>query len=327
MTDTIRIALLDDFQGVAMTSAPWDSLPSCCRVEAFRDHLEDEDALVNRLKDFDVVMALRERTAYPRSLLERLPKLKLISTAGKRNASIDMEAATDLGILVCGTSGSKSPTAEITWGLILSVVRNIPREYLRVLDGKWQRTVGMGLEGKTLGLLGLGEIGSMVAEVGRAFRMRTIAWSQNLTAERASKLGSQRVDKDDLFKQADVLAIHLVLSDRTRGLVGRRELQLMKPTAYLVNTSRGPIVDEDALLWALKNKIIAGAGLDVYNREPLPPHHPLTGFENVVLTPHLGYASREVLQMFYRDTLENIRGFLDGSPTRVLNPDVLKKKR
>jgi len=256
MIDTIRIALLDDYQGVAMTCAPWDTLPSHCQTVAFRDHLEDENALVSRLEDFDIIMAMRERTPFPRSLLEKLPRLKLIATAGMRNASIDIDAATDLEILVCGTSGLKSTTSELTWGLILAVVRNIPREHLGTTAGKWQQTLGIGLEGKTLGILGLGFIGGKVAEVGRAFHMQPIAWSQNLTEERASESGARLVKKEELFKQSDILTIHLVLSERTRGLIGRDELQMMRPSAYLVNTSRGPLVDEEAMIRALKNKVI-----------------------------------------------------------------------
>lgn len=325
MIDEVRIALLDDYQGVAMTCAPWDSLPSHCQTVTFRDYLEDENALMSRLEEFDIIMAMRERTPFPRSLLEKLPRLKLIATAGMRNASIDIEAATDLGILVCGTSGLKSTTAELTWGLILAVVRNIPREHLATTTGKWQQTIGMGLEGKTLGILGLGSIGCMVAEVGRAFHMQLIAWSQNLTEERASEAGARLVKKEELFKQADILTIHLVLSDRTRGLIGRNELQMMRPTAYLINASRGPLVDEEALIRALKNKVIAGAGLDVFDREPLPQDHPFLDLENVVLTPHLGYVTREVFHFFYGESQENIQNFLDGSPTRMLNPEVLKK--
>ncbi|MBW2146154.1 MAG: D-2-hydroxyacid dehydrogenase family protein [Deltaproteobacteria bacterium] len=323
----IRIALLDDYQGAAMKSAPWDNLPDNCVLEVFRDHLKDQDAVALRIKDFEVVMALRERTPFPRSLLKKLPNLKLLATAGMRNASIDLKAATELGILVCGTSSYKSSTVELAWGLILAVTRNIPREHYGTVAGKWQQTLGVGLEGKTLGILGLGHIGGKVAEVARAFRMRIIAWSQNLKEERASECGAQRVEKEELFKQADILTIHTVLSDRTRGLISHKELRMMKPTAYLINTSRGPIVDEKALIKALRSKVIAGAGLDVFDEEPLPKNHALFGQENVILTPHLGYVTEEVYRIFYGETLENIINFLKGEPQRVLNPEVLQKLR
>lgn len=327
MGNIIRIALLDDYQGVAMKSAPWGSLPANCILEIFRDHLKDQEAVARRLKDFEVVMALRERTPFPRSLLEKLPGLKLLATAGMRNASIDLRAATELGILVCGTNSHKSSTVELTWALIHAVTRNIPRENYATIAGKWQQTLGVGLEGKTLGILGLGSIGSRVAEVGRAFHMRVIAWSQNLTKERAAECGAQRVEKEELLKQADILTIHLVLSDRTRGLIGHGELQMMKPTAYLINTSRGPIVEEKALIEALRSKVIAGAALDVFNEEPLPENHPMFSLDNVVLTPHLGYVTEEVYRIFYGETLENILSFLKGAPERVLNPEVLTKLR
>jgi phosphoglycerate dehydrogenase-like enzyme len=323
----IRIALLDDYQGVALNFASWDKLPSNCHVEAFRDHLRDEDRIALRLRDFHVVMALRERTAFPRSLLKKLPDLKLLVTAGKRNAWIDLEAATELGILVCGTESGKSSTMELTWGLILAVTRNIPLEDYATRTGKWQQTVGTGLRGKTLGVMGLGEIGAKVVEVGEVFGMNAIAWSQNLTKQRAAECGARLVTKDELFKQSDILTIHVVLSERTRGLVTWDELKLMKPTAYLINTSRGPIVDEHALIKALREKIIAAAALDVFDEEPLPQNHPLLSLKNIVLTPHLGYVTREVYRMYYGETLENILGYLKGSPQRVLNPQVLQNLR
>jgi phosphoglycerate dehydrogenase-like enzyme len=324
----VRVALLDDYQGVALECADWDSLPDGTVAQSFRDHLTDEAAIAARLQPFDVVMALRERTAFRRSLLERLPKLKLIATAGMRNAAIDVAAATELGILVCGTSGSSRATMELTWGLILSLLRNIPREDRATRDGHWQETVGIGLDGKTLGIVGLGNIGGQVAEVGRAFHMRLITWSTNLTDERASSCGAERVSRDALLAQADIVTIHQQLSDRTRGLIGIRELGLMKPSAYLVNTSRGPIVDEAALVATLEAGAIAGAALDVYDQEPLPPDHPFLRLDNLVLTPHLGYVTRETYAgAFYPQTLENIHAFMAGAPQRVLNPDVLPKRR
>ena len=327
----LHVALLDDYQGVALQSADWLRLPARTAVEVFRDHLADQAALVQRLQRFDVVMALRERTPFPRSVLERLPKLKLLCTAGMRNAAIDLAAATDLGILVCGTEGgpvgSARATMELTWALILALVRHLPQEDRATREGHWQETVGIGLEGKTLGLAGLGNIGGQVAEVARAFRMELIAWSQNLTEERAMACGARRVSRDELFARAEIVSVHLVLSSRTAGLIGPSELARMKPTAYLVNTSRGPIVTEDALLDALRRRSIAGAGLDVFDQEPLPPQHPFLTLPNVVLTPHLGYVTAETYRGFYGQTLENIEHFLAAAPGRVLNPDVLPTRR
>jgi phosphoglycerate dehydrogenase-like enzyme len=323
----LRVALLDDYQRVALQSAGWQSLSADVAVEAFGDHLTDEDALAARLAPFDVVMALRERTPCPRSLLERLPNLKLLTTAGMRNAAIDIAAATELGILVCGTAGSSRATMELTWGLILALLRRIPHEDRAVRDGHWQETVGIGLEGKVLGIVGLGNIGGQVAEVARVFRMRVLAWSQNLTEERAAACGAERVVKEELLARADVVTVHLQLSPRTSGLIGAGELACMQGTAYLVNTSRGPIVDERALVDALQRGTIAGAGLDVFDQEPLSPHHPLLALPNVVLTPHLGYVTAETYRVFYGQTIENIRDFLAGTPQRVLNPDVLPVRR
>jgi phosphoglycerate dehydrogenase-like enzyme len=315
-----RVALLDDYQDVALQMADWQSLPPNVEVQAFRDHLSDENALVERLQEMNVIMAMRERTPFQRSLLERLPNLNLLITAGMRNASIDLQAASDCAVLVCGTEGLGYPTAELTWGLILSLMRRIPREDQATRHGQWQVTTGLGLQGKTLGLMGLGRLGSQVAEVGKAFKMNVIAWSQNLTAERAAASGATLVSKDELMAQSDVLSVHLVLSDRSRGLIGARELGLMKPTAYLVNTSRGPIVNEPALIQALENGTIAGAGLDVFDVEPLPLDHPLRRLDNIVITPHLGYVTDETYRIFYGDALEDIQAFLKGEPIRVLNP-------
>ncbi len=323
----IRLALLDDYQRVAMQSADWDSLSPDCSVTVFHDHLTDETELAGRLHDFEAVMALRERTPFPRSLLERLPNLKLIASAGMRNAAIDLEAATELGIVVCGTGGSSRATMELTWGLILGLIRQIPLEHHATRAGNWQRTVGVGLEGKTIGLIGLGNIGSQMAEVARAFHMNIIAWSQNLTQQHAEANGATQVSKDDLLAQSDIVTIHTRLSDRTRGLLGARELALMKPTAYLINTSRGPIVEEAALLNALRSGTIAGAGLDVFDEEPLPGDHPLLSLDNVLLTPHLGYVTQETYLNFYGQTLENVRSFIAGNPQRVMNPDVLPNRR
>ena len=323
----LKLALLDDYQGVALQLADWDSLAAQCTVTAFRDHLTDEGEIAERLMEFDAVMALRERTPFPRSLLERLPNLKLIASAGMRNAAIDLDAATELGIVVCGTGGSSRATMELTWCLILGLLRRLPLEHDSTRAGDWQRSIGIGLEGKTLGLIGLGNIGSQMAEVARAFHMNILAWSQNLTTERAEANGATLVSKDELLRQSDIVSIHTRLSDRTVGLLGASELALMKRSAYLVNTSRGPIVDEDALLNVLLSGSIAGAGLDVFDEEPLPDDHPLLSLDNVLLTPHLGYVTRETYVNFYGQTLENVRSFIDGMPQRVMNPDVLANPR
>ena len=313
-----RVALLDDYQNVALSMADWGSLPPDVTVTAFTDHLSGPAEVARRLSGFDVVVAMRERTPFRRALLEALPDLRLLVTTGMRNASVDVEAAAGLGITVCGTRGLGYPTAELTWGLILSLARQIPREDRATRQGSWQVTMGAGLNGKVLGLLGLGHLGSQVAAIGRAFGMSLLAWSQNLTRERAEELGATLVSKDELLARADVVTIHLVLSARTRGLVGARELGLMKPTAYLVNTSRGPIVDEASLVDALEKGAIAGAGLDVFDQEPLPLDHPLRSLDNTVITPHMGYVTDETYRVFFADALEDVRAFLSGNPIRVL---------
>ncbi len=319
-----NIAILDDYQGVALSTADWGSLGPGVRVQAFRDHLADERLLVNRLRPFEVIVAMRERTPFPAPLFEQLPQLRLLVTTGMRNASIDLAGATRLGITVCGTEGLGYPTAELAWGLILAWARRIPQEDQATRGGGWQTTLGVGLRGKVLGVIGLGRLGSQVAGFGLAFGMSVIAWSQNLTPQRAAECGATLVPKDGLLAQADVVTIHLQLSERTKGLLGSRELGLMKPTALLVNTSRGPIVDEPALLAALRNRSIAGAALDVFDEEPLPPAHPLRRVENAVITPHLGYVTIETYEVFYRDAVEDVRAFLGGAPVRVLNREVLK---
>jgi phosphoglycerate dehydrogenase-like enzyme len=313
-----NVAVLDDYQSAAMAAADWGSLGPGVQVRAFADHVVDERALVDRLGPFEVIVAMRERTPFPASLLAQLPRLRLLVTTGPRNASIDLEAAAARGITVCSTEALGHPTAELTWGLILSLTRRIPFEDRATRAGGWQTTVGVGLRGKVLGVIGLGRLGALVAEIGRAFGMPVIAWSQHLTAERAAECGARLVSKDDLLRQADVVTIHLQLSERTRGLVGARELGLMKASALLVNTSRGPIVDEGALVTALQRRAIAGAALDVFDEEPLPPDHPLRGLDNTVVTPHLGYVTGENYEVFYRGAVEDIRAFLDGHPIRVL---------
>jgi phosphoglycerate dehydrogenase-like enzyme len=314
----VRVAVLDDYQGVALEMADWGTLPADTEVRVFRDHLSDENAVAERLADFEVVVAMRERTPFRSALLERLPRLRLLVTTGMRNASIDVAAAAARGIVVSGTGGVAGATAELTWGLILALLRQIPREDAATRAGRWQVSVGVGLQDKVLGVLGLGNLGSRVATVGRAFGMSVIAWSQNLTAERAAQFGATLVGKEQLLSQSDILTIHLVLSDRTRGLIGARELGLMKPTAYLINTSRGPIVDEAALVDALRRRALAGAALDVFDEEPLPLDHPLRGLDNTVITPHLGYVTAETYRVFFGHAVENIRAFLAGQPIRVL---------
>lgn len=315
-----RVAILDDYQDVALSVADWKSLGPEVAVQAFHERLVGEDVLVKRLADFEVIVAMRERTHFPRSVLERLPKLKLLVTTGMRNVAIDAKAAAELGIVVSGTGMLTPPTAELTWGLILALARHIPEEAQHMRSGGWQTTVGVGLHGKILGVLGLGKLGSEVARVGRAFQMEVIAWSQNLTAENASSVGATRVEKDELFQRADFVTIHLILSKRTRGLVTARELALMKPGAYLINTSRGPIVEERALIDVLTNRKIAGAALDVYDEEPLPENHSLRRLDNVVLTPHLGYVTVENYRRAYGEAVEDIRAFLAGNPIRTISP-------
>ncbi|MCW2698893.1 MAG: D-isomer specific 2-hydroxyacid dehydrogenase NAD-binding protein [Blastococcus sp.] len=312
-----RIAVLDDYQHVAATYADWSAVLEPHEVAEFSDHVEDE-ALVERLQDFDVVVAMRERTPFPRSVLERLPNLKLLVTTGMRNKSIDVAAATERGITVCGTGSSPSGPVELTWALILAVARHLSREDASVRDGGWQETVGTDLAGATIGVIGLGRLGEKVARIGQAFGMDVVAWSENLTDERAAEVGVRRVDKDELLRTADVVTIHLVLSDRTRGLIGADELASMKPSAILVNTSRGPIVDEPALIDALANDVIAGAGLDVFDVEPLPADHPLRTSPRTVRTPHLGYVTDRTYQVFYREAVEDVAAFLAGAPVRVL---------
>jgi phosphoglycerate dehydrogenase-like enzyme len=325
MPPVTRVAVLDDYQGVALESADWGALGDAVRVQVFRDHVADEAAVAERLRGFDVVVAMRERTPFPASLFDRLPDLRLLVTTGMRNAAIDLDAATRAGVVVAGTDGLGYPTAELTWGLILAWARRIPEEDRATREGRWQTTVGVGLRGKVLGVLGLGRLGSQVAAIGRSFGMSLLAWSQNLTADRAAECGAVLAPKERLLAQADVVTIHLVLSPRTRGLIGARELALMKRSALLVNTSRGPIVDERALLAALDAGTIAGAALDVFDEEPLPRNHPLRRHPRTVVTPHLGYVTAETYEVFYGDAVQDILAFLDGRPVRVLNGAVLDR--
>ena len=315
----MKIALIDDYQRVALSMADWERLRPTHEVVAFNDHLDDDDALVQRLADFDIVMVMRERTPLTARVLQRLPKLKLVVTGGMRNASIDMQAARERGVVVSGTGGLPYPTAELAIGLILAWARSIPQEERALRDGIFQTTLGRGLNGRTRGLFGLGTLGSRVAKVALALEMNVVAWSQNLTDERAAAVGVKRVEKDDLLRQSDYVSLHLVLSERTRNVIGARELGLMKRSACLVNTSRAGLVDQQALLAALNEKRIAGAALDVYDVEPLPRDHPLQRAPNTVLTPHLGYVTAETYAVFFREALEDIEAFLGGKPARVLN--------
>ncbi len=363
----MRVAVLDDYQNVATVMVDWRSVSGEVEIEVFRDHLADEGAVAERLrdfeivcimrertpftgtlferlpdlrllvtsgmrnrgidveaavaerlKDFEIICIMRERTPFTRTLFERLPNLKLLVTSGMRNKGIDLEAAGEAGVVVCGSPSAGAPTAELAWGLILGLLRHIPEEDRATRAGEWQRTVGAAADGRTLGIAGLGKLGSRVARVGLAFNMKVIAWSQNLTAERCAEEGVTLVGKQELMSQSDVISIHLLLSDRTRGLFGAADLALMKPTAILVNTARGPIVDEAALIDVLERKAIAGAGLDVFDSEPLAADHPFLRLENTVITPHLGYVEEINYRAYFGGYVASVRGFLDGSPVNVI---------
>ena len=324
-----RVAILDDYAGLALDLADWSPVQIRSEVTVFDRHLSEAEA-VDTLRPFDVICTVRERMALPRTLIERLPNLKLITIIGKSLPNLDMAAASERGVLVAHSnfanprfSSVRDATPELAWGLMIATVRNLAEEHRRMRDGGWQTTTGLTLSGKTLGLLGLGRIGRRMAEYANVFGMQVIAWSQNLTEEAATAVGARQVDKATLFEESDVVSIHLVLSERTRGLVAEPELALMKPHAYLINTSRGPIVDEAALIAALKNGSIAGAGLDVYDVEPPAPDHPLRTLPNVTLSPHLGYVTREMLAAFYSDTVEAVAAWLNGTPIRIANPEAL----
>jgi phosphoglycerate dehydrogenase-like enzyme len=309
----IRIAVLDDYQNVALSIADWSALGTRATVTVFNDHLTDIDALVARLQPFDVVCIMRERTPMTRVVIERLPALRLIASTARQNASIDLAAAAERGIEVAHTGYSSTPTIELTWALILASARHLIAENASLREGGWQRHVGEDLSGRTLGVLGLGNVGGEVARIGRAFGMQVIAWSHHLTTERASEAGAVLVTKDELFRLADIVTVHLVLSRRTRGLVGKRELALMKPTALLVNTSRGPIVVEADLLDALESNTIAGAAIDVYDQEPLAADHPFRRLPKLLATPHIGFVSRDLYRRFYEGTIDNIVRWLESN--------------
>jgi len=310
---TVKVAILDDYQNAALQMADWSPLAGRATITVFNDHLDDPDALAARLAPFEVVCVMRERTPLTRAILERLPRLKLIASTGFVNASIDLQAAHERGIAVAHTGYESTPTIEMTWALILASARHVATESASLRSGGWQRSIGNDLKGKTLGVLGLGNIGVEVARIGQAFGMRVIAWSENLTAEKAAAAGAEHVQKNELFRQSDVLTIHLILSRRSRRLVGAAELALMKSTAWLVNAARGPIVDEGALISALREHRIAGAAVDVFDVEPLPIDHPYRSLDNMLATPHIGYVSQNLYRTFYGDSVKNIVAWLDGS--------------
>jgi phosphoglycerate dehydrogenase-like enzyme len=307
----MKIAILDDYQNVALQMADWTAISKRAEVTVFNDHLSDPDAVVRRLEPFDVVCVMRERTPLRRDAIARLPNLKLIASTAPRNAGIDVEAAKEHGIAIATTGYRSTPTIEMTWALILASARNVVDESVALRNGGWQQGIGEELEGKTLGVLGLGNVGGPVARIGSAFGMNVIAWSQNMTAEVAQRAGAEFVSKEQLFERSDILTIHLVLSDRSRGLVGASLLNSMKPTARLVNTSRGPLVDEGALIDVLERRRIAGAALDVFDQEPLSKDHPFRRLPNLIATPHVGYVARGLYETFYGDTVKNIAKWLD----------------
>jgi D-3-phosphoglycerate dehydrogenase len=315
-------AILDDYQNVALKAADWSPVAKDLDITVFNQSLGGQDKVIQALADFEIVCGMRERTPFPRAVISALPKLRLLITTGARNASFDLAAAKDHNVVVCGTPGFGNPTAGLTIGLMLELTRRIGYENARMRAGEpWQTTIGPDLEGHTLGIVGLGKLGTRVAKVAQALGMKVIAWSQNLTADKCGEAGVEYAAKEDLFRRADFISIHVILSQRSRGLIGAKDLGLMKPTAYLVNTARGPIVDEAALLAALREKRIAGAALDVFDVEPLPLDHPFRRMDNVVLTPHLGYVSMQNYQAYFKGVVEDIRGWIDGKPVRAMSVD------
>ena len=321
-----RIAILDDYQNAALSVPDWQRLTGRAGVEVFRDTLADTDALARRLADFEILVTIRERTRFSAALLRRLPALELLALTGRNSGQVDVTAATEQGVLVTETEGSGASPVELTMGLILAVARRIPHEERALREGRWQTGVGVELRGKTLGILGLGRIGSRIAAFGNLLGMRVLAWGPTLTDERAAAGGTTRVSLETLFRESDVVSLHLRLSEMTRGVVTAPLLALMKPSAFLVNTARGPLVDETALIAALRARRIAGAALDVYDVEPLPANHPLIALDNVVLTPHVGYVTGAVYGIFFRQVVEAIEAFLDGKlPPRTVNPEVWRR--
>ena len=315
----LRAAILDDYQDVALKFADWSPIAGDVELTVFNEPFKDQADAIAQLQGFQIVAGMRERTPFPRAVIEALPDLKLLITTGARNNSFDLTAAAERGVTVCGTGTFGNPTVGIVFGLILELTRSIGFENARMKAGEpWQITIGRDLEGLTLGIVGLGKLGQRVAAVGKAFGMNVIAWSQNLNPEKAQEGGAQYVSREELFAQADIISVHLVLSDRSRGLINAEDIGRMKKMAYLINTARAPIVDQEALLKALDERRIAGAGLDVFDTEPLPVDHPFRKLDNVVLTPHLGYVSEQTYRKFYSDIVENILAFVDGKPVRVI---------
>jgi phosphoglycerate dehydrogenase-like enzyme len=316
-----RCAVLDDYQNVALKMADWSKVAGDVEVKVFDAPLGGPEEVIRALQGFAIICAMRERTPFPRRVIEGLPDLKLLITTGARNLSFDLAAAAERGIVVSTTASFGNPTAGLTFGLILELTRHIGYEHARLQAGAaWQTTIGIDLEGKTLGIVGLGKLGNRVAQIAKPFGMKAIAWSQNLTSDRCREAGVEYATKEDLFRQADFVTIHLQLSERSRGLIGAEDLGLMKPTAFLINTSRGPIVDQEALLAVLRERRIAGAALDVFDVEPLPLDHPFRHLDNTVITPHLGYVTAENYRLYFRDIVDDIRAFLEGKPVRVISP-------
>lgn len=317
----MRLAILDDFQNVVKSIGDWSRIEDRVEVTVFNDHLEDKDALIERLQPFEIVVVIRERSKFPKDVLERLPNLKLLVTGGMRNRGIDIAAANAQGVTVCGTGGSGNSTAELTWGLILCVMRNIPEQVQAIREGGWQIGLGVGLMGKTLGIIGLGRQGGAVAKIGKGFDMDVVAWSRSLTEERCTEHGVRLAGSmAALMAESDVVSIHVPLTESSRGLIGAEEIAHMKETAYLINTSRGPIVEEAALIEAVRGKMIAGAGLDVFDIEPLPTDHPYRTLPGIVPTPHLGYTALENYRVYFDEGIENIEAWLAGAPVRVMSP-------
>lgn len=315
----MKVAILDDYQGVAEQLVDWSKFEDSCEIKVFNQPFENEDNAIENLKNFEALIIMRERTPMTKKLMDGCPKLRFIATSGMRNLGIDLEYAKSKGIIVSGSEGNKNPTAELTWALILGLARNIKQESENMYQGYWQTTIGFELKGKTLGIMGLGKLGSMVAKVGKAFGMEIIAWSENLKIAEAEKHGVMAVTKEELFEKSDFLTIHYLLSDRSRNLVKYEDISKMKKTAFIINTSRGPIINEDDLIKALQDEIIAGAGLDVYAIEPLPESHKLRFLPNVLLTPHIGYVTIDNYAKWYNQMAEDLQAFLDGQPIRVLN--------
>ncbi len=322
----VRIAVIDDYQSVAHRMADWDSLPEGTDIDFYQDHLSDLESLVGRLGSYEVVQFMRERTPFTKPLLDALPKLELLSGTGGGFRSFDIDAATERGVLITRSGGAGSSTEELAWALILAVARSLPQEDRAMREGRWQTQLGVGLSGRNLGIIGLGRLGSRVAKLGQAFGMELLAWSPWQTAERAAENGATFLPREEFFAQSDVVTIHIPLTDESTGLVNAEDLKNMKPSAYLINTSRGPILNEVDLVKALQDGTIAGAGLDVFDEEPLPIDHPFLKLTNTVLTPHIGFVSEESYRAFYSNALDNIKAYLAGNPTNMVNPEALEHR-